>query len=210
MSESETVDIGGVAVPKAFAERWNELLGANRKLKSQLTEASAALTLAQEEAATGSSKELEKATARIKELEGELEGSAWSSALSEDGLADDPDTLEYLQYQYNKLQAEEGKAKPSVKDWYPTFREKSSVVQAAKKVAEAAKRGKAKEAPGTEAPANGKPAPPNGTKVTVSTRTPPKQIPSDSGTVTADSLVQMDVRDFAANKETLRKQLFGS
>ena len=208
MIDIETVDIGGVAVPKAFAERWNELLGANRKLKSQLTEATAALTLAQEEAATGSSKELEKAASRIKELEAELEGSAWSSALSEDGLADDADTLEYLQYQYNKFQVEEGKAKPSVKEWYPTFREKSSVVQAAKKVAEAAKRGKAKDA----APVTETPATPGTTKpVTASTRpVTPKQIPSDSGSVTADSLVQMDVRDFAANKETLRKQLFGS
>lgn len=211
MDEIETVEIGGVKVPKAFADRWKELLTANKQLKGQLQESQAALTLAQEEAATGSSKELEKATARIKDLETELEGSAWTSALSEDGLHEDADTLDYLQYQYGKVTPAEGEAKPSVKDWYGTFKEKSTVVQAAKKVAAAAKK--------TAVSEDGAPVPPpkNGTpqKVTASAGTkpvPPKTtpIPADAGNIDVSSIAGMDPRDFAANRSTLRKQLFGS
>lgn len=209
-TNTETVDIGGVAVPKAFAERWNELLAANRKLKSSLQESQAALTLAQEEAATGSTKELETAKARIAELEGEIEKSGWANALAEDGLSDDPDVLDYLQYQYGKVAPEEGKAKLSVKEWYQGVREKNPVVQAAKKVVQASRSTKARAEGAPADPGQSTRTAPTNGKVTVTTRQPPKQIPADSGAMSADQLVQMDVRDFAANKETLRKQLFGT
>lgn len=215
--EDETVEIGGVKVPKAFADRWKELLTVNKQLKGQLQESQASLVLAQEEAATGSTKELEKATLRIKELETELEGSAWTSALSEDGLHEDADTLDYLQYQYGKVTPAEGEAKPSVKDWYGTFKEKSTVVQAAKKVAATARKtasaGDTAPDKAEGAPAKGGTAPANGTKVQASTRpVPPKTtpIPSDAGGLDANGLAGLDPRDFAANRQTLRKQLFGS
>lgn len=208
-TETETVTIGGVSVPKQFSERWNELLAANKKLKSSLQESQANLVLAQEEAASGATAELAKAQTRIAELEGAAEQAGWSSALQADGLDGDADVLDYLQYQYGKVTPAEGETKPSVKDWYQGVREKNPVVQAAAKAAQAATATDKKGETSTTTPKKEKePATPG--KIQVSTRpVVPKTIPADTAAISAENLVKMDVRDFAANKDNLRKQLFG-
>lgn len=225
----DTADIGGVKVPKQFADRWKQLIETNRGLKAKLTETEAALATAQEEVATGSNAELEKAKARIGELETELSASAWTTALAEDGLSEDAETLDYLQYQYGKFTPEDGAEKPSVKEWYQTFREKSTVVTAAKKTA-LANKGKVKETPepGTEpapkaptgAGAGTTPAKPvvgkDGKPVAVAPKVAPKvvvtpkPIPADAGGLTAESITKLDPKGFENNRAGLRKQLFGS
>lgn len=215
MEENETVEIGGVKVPKQFADRWNELIANNRKMKADLLEANAKVTAAEQEVSTAGAKALEKANARISELEGQIAESAWSLALAEDGIGEDADTVDYLKYQYGKVTPEEGKEKPAVKDWYSTIRETNPVVKAAKSAKATDAAAAKKAAAGTNVTAGAGAAAGTGTaaapkKITASTAAPPRQIAATEGAVTAESLTKMDVSTFAANKEQLRKQLFGS
>lgn len=208
--DTELVDLGGIKVPKAFKERWDELIGKNKELKNQLFEAKTSL----QEKETAANPELEKAQARIAELEGVVAKSEHSRTLAADGVDGDEDLYEYLQYQYGKVTPEEGKEKPAFGDWYKDAKTKSSVIKAAVEAAASAKAQPPEGVkPGAKPTAGAKPgtAPAPEKKTVVSTKTVPEKKPSSSEVgVDAEAISSMDTATWKANKANIRKQLFGS
>ena len=187
-SPAETVKLGGVDVPVAFQARWNELIGKNTALKAQLLEAQAA-------PADGGPALLE-AQARIQELEATVARSEHSRALAADGVDGDDDLYEYLQFQYGKVQAPEGEERPSFVDWYTGAKGTNRVLQSA---LQAAGKGAPAAPPKAAAP---KPQPP---KVA-----PERKPASTDNTFSAETIGSLDLATWKANKEAIRKSLFGS
>ena len=188
-----TVRLGDVDVPAQFAERWKELLGKNQQLKAQLLEAQAA--------PADGGKELQAAQDRIQALEAQVARAEHSRVLAADGVDGDEDLYEYLQFQYGKLPAPaEGEDRPAFTDWYTEAKTTNRVLQAALQ--------SAGKAPAGKAPAGKPPAP-------VVKPVPPKVAPerkpgSTDNTFTAEAIGGLDMATWKANKETIRKSLFGS
>lgn len=197
--ENETVDIGGIAVPKQFKERWDELIGKNKELKNQLFEAKTTL----QEAASAKNPELEKATKRIQELEGTLAKAEHSRVLAADGVDGDDDLYDYLQYKFGKVTAEEGKEKPGFVDWFKDAKTKDTGIQAALKAANASRSADTGAGAGdVEAPPKVKPQPPK--------MVPERKPGAGDSAMDAASIVNMDAATFTANRANIRKQMFGS
>lgn len=187
-----TVTIGGVEVPAPFQARWQELIGKNQALKAQLLEAQAA--------STDGGPALQAAQARIQELEGKVSRAEHSRLLAADGVDGDDDLYEYLQFQYGKLPAPaEGEERPDFGTWYAEAKTTNRVLQAALQTS-----GKPAATTPTTAvkPAAPKPVPP---KVA-----PERKPASTDNTFSAETIGGLDMATWKANKEAIRKSLFGS
>lgn len=205
--DTEMVDLGGIKVPKAFKERWDELIGKNKELKNQLFEAKTSL----QEKETATNPELETAKARILELEGVVAKSEHSRTLAADGVDGDEELYDYLQYQYGKVTPEEGKEKPSFGDWYKDAKTKSSVIKSAVEAAAASKTQASGDPKKPAAKVDPKAPETKSKVVATTTKTVPEKKPAASEVgMDADSISGMDPATFKANKAALRKQLFGS
>ena len=104
-----------------------------------LTEAGAANKGATETAVNAARAEMQS---RITELESTLRRTTNRSLLLADKIPEDgmDDLLEYLDYQYSKLEAgADGTAKPEFGDWYKTARRDNKVLRAAMKPSVAAR-----------------------------------------------------------------------
>jgi hypothetical protein len=103
-----------------------------------LTEAGAATKGATETAVNAARAEMQ---ARITELEGSLRRTTNRSLLLADKIPEDgmDDLLEYLDYQYSKLEAGADGAKPEFGDWYKEARKGNKVLRAAMKPSVAAR-----------------------------------------------------------------------
>lgn len=186
-----TVTIGGVEVPAQFQARWQELIGKNQALKAQLLEAQAA--------SADGGPALQAAQARIQELEGKVSRAEHSRLLAADGVDGDDDLYEYLQFQYGKLPAPaEGEERPDFGTWYTEAKTTNRVLQAALQTS-----GKpAATTPAAVKPAAPKPVPP---KVA-----PERKPASTDNTFSAETIGGLDMATWKANKEAIRKSLFGS
>lgn len=104
---------------------------------ASLTEAGAATKGATESAVAAARAEMQN---RITELESSLRRTTNRSLLLADKIPEDgmDDLLEYLDYQYSKLEAGEG-GKPEFADWYKTARRENKVLRAAMKPSVAAR-----------------------------------------------------------------------
>jgi hypothetical protein len=174
-----------------------------------LTEAGTATKGATESAVAAARAEMQ---ARITELEGNLRRTTNRSLLLADKIPEDgmDDLLEYLDYQYSKLEAGADGAKPEFSDWYKGARRDNKVLRAAMKPSVAAKaaevEGEAVEAveaaPAKAAPAARAaiPAKPNVVPVR----------PGDTGKEIDISKLKHGTAEFAAAKARLKQLAFPS
>lgn len=172
-----------------------------------LTEAGAATKGATETAVNAARAEMQS---RITELESTLRRTTNRSLLLADKIPEDgmDDLLEYLDYQYSKLEAGDGGIKPEFGDWYKTARRDNKVLRAAMKPSVAAKAAEtddgeaapvelAKAAPAARAPI---PAKPNVIPVK----------PGDTGKEIDISKLKHGTAEFAAAKARLKAIAFPS
>jgi len=186
--DTTTVTLGGVEVPAQFQARWNELITKNQALKAQLLEAKAA--------PADGGPALLAAQARIQELEGKVARAEHSRLLAADGVDGDDDLYEYLQFQYGKLPAPaEGEERPAFGDWYAEAKTTNRVLQAAL------------QSSGKPAPTAVKPPAPKPTTPKVA---PERKPASTDNTFSAETIGGLDMATWKANKEAIRKSLFGS
>lgn len=202
MEENETVELGAEQVPAAFKKRWDELIAQNKSLKTTVFEAQTEvkdIRLKLEASATAPNPELESAQARIKELEGTITKSEHNTVLAGDGISEeDAELYDYVQYQFGKVEVVEGQEKPKFSDWYTSAKESNKVIAAAINAK------KQTVTPGKEAPKKVEPK--------LAPKTVPSKNPANGSehAFKAEDISNMDPKTFAANKEVLRKQLFGS
>lgn len=104
---------------------------------ASLTESSTANKTATETAVNAARAEMQ---AKINELEGQVRRSANRALLLEDKIPADgmDDLLEYLDYQYGKINPEEGATKAEFSEWYKEARKTNKVLRAAMKPSVAA------------------------------------------------------------------------
>jgi hypothetical protein len=173
-----------------------------------LTEAGSASKGATETAVNAARAEMQ---ARITELEGSLRRTTNRSLLLADKIPEDgmDDLLEYLDYQYSKLEAGDGGTKPEFGDWYKTARRDNKVLRAAMKPSVAARAAETddgeaapvelapKAAPAARAPI---PAKPNVIPVK----------PGDTGKEIDISKLKHGTAEFAAAKARLKAIAFPS
>jgi len=173
---------------------------------ASLTEAGAATKGATESAVAAARAEMQ---ARITELESSLRRTTNRSLLLADKIPEDgmDDLLEYLDYQYSKLEAG-ADGKPEFGDWYKEARKSNKVLRAAMKPSVAAKAAEtddgetapvelAKAAPAARAPI---PAKPNVIPVK----------PGDTGKEIDISKLKHGTAEFAAAKARLKAIAFPS
>jgi hypothetical protein len=174
-----------------------------------LTEAGAATKGATETAVNAARAEMQ---GRITELEGSLRRTTNRSLLLADKIPEDgmDDLLEYLDYQYSKLEAgADGAGKPEFSDWYKEARKGNKVLRAAMKPSVAARAAETddgetapvelalKAAPAARAPIPAKPA-----------VVPVK--PGDTGKEIDLSKLKHGTAEFAAAKARLKAIAFPS
>lgn len=198
MSETEaappspnSVKLGGVDVPAQFQARWNELIGKNKQLKAQLLEAKTA--------PPDGGPALLQAQARIQELEAQAARSEHSRALAADGVDGDEDLYDYLQFQYSKAPPPaEGEERASFLEWYGEAKGTNRVLLAALQ-------GAGKGLAGIAAPKAVSAPKPQPAKVA-----PERKPASTDNTFSAETIGGLDMASWKANKEAIRKSLFGS
>jgi hypothetical protein len=173
-----------------------------------LTEAGAATKGATETAVNAARAEMQS---RITELESTLRRTTNRSLLLADKIPEDgmDDLLEYLDYQYSKLEAGDGGTKPEFADWYKEARKGNKVLRAAMKPSVAARAAETddgeaapvelapKAAPAARAPI---PAKPNVIPVK----------PGDTGKEIDISKLKHGTAEFAAAKARLKAIAFPS
>jgi len=172
-----------------------------------LTEAGSASKGATETAVNAARAEMQ---ARITELESSLRRTTNRSLLLADKIPEDgmDDLLEYLDYQYSKIEAGADGTKPEFGDWYKEARKSNKVLRAAMKPSVAAKAAEtddgetapvelAKAAPAARAPI---PAKPNVIPVK----------PGDTGKEIDISKLKHGTAEFAAAKARLKAIAFPS
>jgi hypothetical protein len=198
--------------------RIQQLITERNAARSDLQEARAEIaTLTEAGAATKGATESAVATARaemqsrITELEGSLRRTTNRSLLLADKIPEDgmDDLLEYLDYQYSKLEAGDNTAKPEFADWYKEARKSNKVLRAAMKPSVAARAAETddgeaapvelapKAAPAARAPIPAKPA-----------VVPVK--PGDTGKEIDISKLKHGTAEFAAAKARLKAIAFPS
>ena len=174
-----------------------------------LTEAGTATKGATESAVAAARAEMQ---ARITELESSLRRTTNRSLLLADKIPEDgmDDLLEYLDYQYSKLEAGADGAKPEFSDWYKGARRDNKVLRAAMKPSVAAKAAEVEgevvetvEAAPVKAPPAARaaiPAKPNVVPVR----------PGDTGKEIDISKLKHGTAEFAAAKARLKQLAFPS
>jgi len=176
---------------------------------ASLTEAGAATKGATETAVNAARAEMQS---RITELEGSLRRTTNRSLLLADKIPEDgmDDLLEYLDYQYSKLEAGDGGTKPEFGDWYKTARRDNKVLRAAMKPSVAAKAAEADDgeaapvelAPVKSAPAARAPIPAKPNVIPVR--------PGDTGKEIDISKLKHGTAEYAAAKARLKQIAFPS
>ena len=174
-----------------------------------LTEAGTATKGATESAVAAARAEMQ---ARITELESSLRRTTNRSLLLADKIPEDgmDDLLEYLDYQYSKLEAGADGAKPEFSDWYKGARRDNKVLRAAMKPSVAAKAAEV-EVETVEAveAAPAKAAPAARTAIPAKPNVVPVR-PGDTGKEIDISKLKHGTAEFAAAKARLKQLAFPS
>jgi len=172
---------------------------------ASLTEAGAASTKGTETAVNAARAEMQS---KITELESALRRTTNRSLLLADKIPEDgmDDVLEYLDYQYSKLEAGADGAKPEFSDWYKEARKSNKVLRAAMKPSVAAKAAEAEE----EAPVEAAPkaAPTRAAIPAKPTVVPVK--PGDTGKEIDISKLKLGTAEYAAAKQRVKQLAFPS
>jgi hypothetical protein len=175
-----------------------------------LTEAGTATKGATESAVAAARAEMQ---ARITELESSLRRTTNRSLLLADKIPEDgmDDLLEYLDYQYSKLEAgADGTAKPEFADWYKGARRDNKVLRAAMKPSVAAKAAEVEgETVETVEAAPVKAAPAARTAIPAKPNVVPVR-PGDTGKEIDISKLKHGTAEFAAAKARLKQLAFPS
>jgi hypothetical protein len=153
---------------------------------------------------------------RITELESSLRRTTNRSLLLADKIPEDgmDDLLEYLDYQYSKLEAgADGTAKPEFADWYKEARKGNKVLRAAMKPSVAARAAEPdNEAETVEAaPTKAAPAAPPAARAAIPAK--PNVVPvrpGDTGKEIDISKLKHGTAEFAAAKARLKQLAFPS
>lgn len=172
---------------------------------ASLTEAGAANTKSVEAAVNAARAEMQS---KVTELEGQLRRTTNRSLLLADKIPEDgmDDVLEYLDYQYGKLEAGADGAKPEFADWYKTARRENKVLRAAMKPSVAAKAAEAEE----EAPVEPAPkAAPARAAIPAKPAVVPVK-PGDTGKEIDISKLKLGTAEYAAAKQRLKAIAFPS
>jgi chromosome segregation ATPase len=172
---------------------------------ASLTEAGAASTKGTETAVNAARAEMQS---KITELESALRRTTNRSLLLADKIPEDgmDDVLEYLDYQYSKLEAGADGAKPEFADWYKEARKSNKVLRAAMKPSVAAKAAEAEE----EAPVEAAPkAAPTRAAIPVKPTVVPVK-PGDTGKEIDISKLKLGTAEYAAAKQRLKAIAFPS
>jgi len=169
---------------------------------AELTEQQTAIKAEAERAAASGRAELE---AKVATMEAQLRRGSNRELLLADKIPSDQmdDLLEYLDYQYSRIPAEEGQTRPEFKDWYAEARKTNKVLRAAMKPSV---RESATDQPEVEAPAavqKPRPAIPAAKPANVVT---PK--PGDNGRDVDLSKIRHGTPEWNAAKERLQRQVF--
>jgi hypothetical protein len=178
-----------------------------------LTEAGTATKGATESAVASARAEMQS---RITELESSLRRTTNRSLLLADKIPEDgmDDLLEYLDYQYSKLEAgADGTAKPEFADWYKEARKGNKVLRAAMKPSVAARAAEPdNEAETVEAaPTKAAPAAPPAARAAIPAK--PNVVPvrpGDTGKEIDISKLKHGTAEFAAAKARLKQLAFPS
>lgn len=178
---------------------------------ASLTEAGAATKGATESAVAAARAEMQN---RITELESSLRRTTNRSLLLADKIPEDgmDDLLEYLDYQYSKLEAGEG-GKPEFADWYKTARRENKVLRAAMKPSVAARAAEPdSEAETVEAsPTKAAPAAPPAARVAIPAKAAVVPVkPGDTGKEIDISKLKHGTAEYAAAKQRLKQIAFPS
>lgn len=190
-------------------ERIQALIRERNAARSDLQEARAEIAaLTEQGTATKGATEAAVNAARaemqskITELEGQVRRSANRALLLEDKIPADgmDDLLEYLDYQYGRINVDEGAQKPEFSDWYKEARKTNKVLRAAMKPSVAAA---AVSEDQPEAKVETKPAPKPVAKQNV---VQPK--PGETGREVVLSKVKMGTPEWNAAKDRLAKSAF--
>jgi hypothetical protein len=178
---------------------------------ASLTEAGAATKGATESAVAAARAEMQ---ARITELESSLRRTTNRSLLLADKIPEDgmDDLLEYLDYQYSKLEAG-ADGKPEFADWYKTARRENKVLRAAMKPSVAARAAEPdSEAETVEAaPTKAAPAAPPAARAPIPAK--PNVVPvkpGDTGKEIDISKLKHGTAEYAAAKARLKAIAFPS
>lgn len=170
---------------------------------AELTEQQTAIKAEAERAAASGRAELE---AKVATMEAQLRRGSNRELLLADKIPSDQmdDLLEYLDYQYSRIPAEEGQTRPEFKDWYAEARKTNKVLRAAMKPSV---RESATEQPEVEAPAAAvqKPRP------VVPAAKPANVVapkPGDNGRDVDLSKIRHGTPEWSAAKERLQRQVF--
>ena len=179
---------------------------------ASLTEAGAATKGATESAVAAARAEMQS---RITELESSLRRTTNRSLLLADKIPEDgmDDLLEYLDYQYSKLEAGADGAKPEFADWYKEARKGNKVLRAAMKPSIAARAAELdNEAETVEAaPTKAAPAAPPAARVAIPAK--PNVVPvkpGDTGKEIDISKLKHGTAEYAAAKARLKQIAFPS
>ena len=177
-----------------------------------LTEAGTATKGATESAVAAARAEMQ---ARITELESSLRRTTNRSLLLADKIPEDgmDDLLEYLDYQYSKLEAGADGAKPEFSDWYKGARRDNKVLRAAMKPSVAAKAAEPdSEVEAVEtAPTKAAPVAPPAARAAIPAK--PNVVPvrpGDTGKEIDISKLKHGTAEFAAAKARLKQLAFPS
>jgi len=176
---------------------------------ASLTEAGAATKGATESAVAAARAEMQS---KITELESSLRRTTNRSLLLADKIPEDgmDDLLEYLDYQYSKLEAGDGGTKPEFSDWYKTARRDNKVLRAAMKPSVAARAAEPDD--GEAAPvelAKATPAAPARAAIPAKPSVIPVK-PGDTGKEIDISKLKHGTAEFAAAKARLKAIAFPS
>jgi chromosome segregation ATPase len=175
---------------------------------ASLTEAGTATKGATESAVAAARAEMQ---ARITELEGNLRRTTNRSLLLADKIPEDgmDDLLEYLDYQYSKLEAGADGAKPEFSDWYKGARRDNKVLRAAMKPSVAAKAAEVEGEVETVEAAPAKAAPAARTAIPAKPNVVPVR-PGDTGKEIDISKLKHGTAEYAAAKQRLKQIAFPS
>jgi hypothetical protein len=174
-----------------------------------LTEAGTATKGATESAVAAARAEMQS---RITELESSLRRTTNRSLLLADKIPEDgmDDLLEYLDYQYAKLEAGADGAKPEFSDWYKGARRDNKVLRAAMKPSVAAKAAEVEvETVETVETAPAKAAPAARAAIPAKPSVVPVR-PGDTGKEIDISKLKHGTAEFAAAKARLKQLAFPS
>jgi len=169
---------------------------------AELTEQQTAIKAEAERAAASGRAELE---AKVATMEAQLRRGSNRELLLADKIPSDQmdDLLEYLDYQYSRIPAEEGQTRPEFKDWYAEARKTNKVLRAAMKPSVRESATDQPEVEATAAVQKPRPAVPAAKPANV---VAPK--PGDNGRDVDLSKIRHGTPEWSAAKERLQRQVF--